>query len=236
MKLCMTLLILISSGCATNRQIIKDPFGFKTQWQEGSTKTRSIDDEVEIVFPANEFGPTLAGFNWSANIEPKDEYTISYEVKFADGFDFVKGGKLPGLCGGHGRARIRPQADDKLSARIMWRKDGRVVSYVYHPDQKEDYGDDFQWNSTKIEPLHFKPNKWEKVRFTVKLNSPRQYDGSIIGYFNNIEALKKTDFRFRDSNDLKIDKLCFNTFFGGNDKSWSPEKEQRLFIRSLIIE
>jgi hypothetical protein len=29
---------------------------------------------------------------------PVDEATLSYKVKFSDGFGFVKGGKLPGLC------------------------------------------------------------------------------------------------------------------------------------------
>ena len=31
-----------------------------------------------------------------------DELTLEYEVYFSSGFDFVKGGKLPGFFGGEG--------------------------------------------------------------------------------------------------------------------------------------
>lgn len=236
MKLKISLFIFILSGCVTREQIVKDPFGFKTQWQKGSSKTHWHDGEMEIVFPANEFGPTRTGLNWSANIEPRDEYTISYEVKFAENFDFVKGGKLPGLCGGHGIAGERPHADDKWSARIMWRRNGKVVNYVYHADQKGDFGDDFQWVSPEAKTLQFQRNQWQKIKFTVRLNSAGNKDGSITGFFNDKSSFIKTDLKFRNSTSLRIDRLCFDTFFGGRDNSWAPASEQRLFIRSLKVE
>jgi hypothetical protein len=41
------------------------------------------------------------GFTWfsKASVE-SDEAWMSYKVKFSPGFDWTKGGKLPGLCGG----------------------------------------------------------------------------------------------------------------------------------------
>ncbi len=224
------------AGCTIHHPIIERPFGFKTQYQEGSPLTNlKQTGEIEIVFPRNEFGPANSGFNWSANLEPKDEYTISYEVKFSDGFDFSKGGKLPGLCGGQGKAGIRPVGDNKMSARIMWRQDGKIVSYVYHLDQKGNYGEDFVWTKEFGNPLHFRVNQWEKIKFTVKLNSMKKEDGSIIGYINGIPAIRVLNLRFRITEHLKIDHLCFNTFYGGSDQTWAPRNEQRLFIRGLKI-
>ena len=36
------------------------------------------------------------------------EYSMQYKVKFMDGFDWTRGGKLPGLCGGGARHAPHP--------------------------------------------------------------------------------------------------------------------------------
>jgi hypothetical protein len=233
------LLIFITTfllSCAHQKLNIIKPFGYKTKWLVGSPLSHmTSDDSVEIIFPANKFGPNESGFNWAADLTPKDEYSISYEVNFADDFDFVSGGKLPGLCGGHGKAGEKPKGDEKFSARIMWRRNGKVVSYVYHLDQIGNYGDDFTWTNNGT-LLQFPTSKWNKIKFTVKLNSEGKQDGSIIGYFNDQLSIEKHRLRFRESSALKIDKLCFNTFFGGNDQSWAPKSQQKIIIRNLRVE
>jgi hypothetical protein len=41
------------------------------------------------------------GFTWyTMNDKEHEEVSMSYKVKFSPGFDWTKGGKLPGLCGG----------------------------------------------------------------------------------------------------------------------------------------
>ena len=71
---------------------------------------------------------------------------MSYDVQFEEGFDFVKGGKLPGLFGGEGNTGGGiPTGMDGFSARMMWRGNGRVVQYVYYPDQPEHFGHDMPW-------------------------------------------------------------------------------------------
>lgn len=41
------------------------------------------------------------GFTWySVLSEEGEEMSMSYQVKFSAGFEWTKGGKLPGLCGG----------------------------------------------------------------------------------------------------------------------------------------
>jgi hypothetical protein len=239
MKFGFILIFLIVGGCATHPSIIERPFGFSTNWQEGSSSSHSNQDgSIEINFPAQMFGPRETGFNWASDLEPRDNYTISYDVKFSGDFDFVKGGKLPGLCGGKGKshAGIKPTGNDKLSARIMWRRTGKVVSYVYHLDQKTGYGDDFEWNSKSGEALRFLKNEWHTINFKLKLNSVSKADGSIVGSFDGVQAINRTGLRFRDSDSLKIDHLCFNTFFGGNDSSWAPSSQQTLWIRNLKVE
>jgi hypothetical protein len=43
----------------------------------------------------------FAGFSWYSMLPKQStEMSMSYKVKFSEGFDWTKGGKLPGLCGG----------------------------------------------------------------------------------------------------------------------------------------
>jgi hypothetical protein len=50
---------------------------------------------------------------------------LSYYVRFSENFDFVKGGKLPGLFGGVGNSGGEiPDGTDGFSTRFMWRRNG----------------------------------------------------------------------------------------------------------------
>ena len=54
---------------------------------------------LQVKYTANKAGPG-AGAQFPFLIEGNhEELYLSYKVKFAPGFDFVLGGKLPGLCG-----------------------------------------------------------------------------------------------------------------------------------------
>ncbi|HEY1254232.1 MAG TPA: MBG domain-containing protein, partial [Terracidiphilus sp.] len=67
---------------------------------------------------------------------PNYAYTLTYDVYFAPGFDFAKGGKLPGLgaddfdsgCTDDGSIKRTP---NRWSERVMWRENGRVELYSY---------------------------------------------------------------------------------------------------------
>ena len=56
----------------------------------------------------------------------------------------MKGGKLPGMVGGSHPTGGHP-ADDGFSARLMWRRDGAAVQYVYYPGQTSTFGEDIPY-------------------------------------------------------------------------------------------
>src|SRR5690606_38287144 len=65
---------------------------------------------------------------------------LSFDVKFCEGFDFAKGGKLHGLGPEKpitGGKEMKPRG---WSARGMWHKDGQLQSYVYHQRKQKQYG------------------------------------------------------------------------------------------------
>lgn len=78
---------------------------------------------------------------WNASGDAWESMMVSYEVAFDEGFDWVKGGKLPGLRGGSANGCSGgSQADgsDCFSTRIMWRTDGEgegAFSYLSCPGQ-----------------------------------------------------------------------------------------------------
>lgn len=77
-------------------------------WTEGLERARRVFDEesgryvLEVEYPKGKYGNAETGAQWPAYFGGRfDTLTLTYRVRFEPGFEFVKGGKLPGLIGGH---------------------------------------------------------------------------------------------------------------------------------------
>jgi len=164
-----------------------------------------------------------------------EEAWLRYYVKFDKGFNFVRGGKLPGLGGGTANTGGHPaNGKDGWTARIMWRPGGRIVQYVYHPGQKTIYGDDLDWEVDGEHPS-FQPGQWACVETRVRMNTPGEDNGEIQSWLDGREALHATGLRFRDVPGLKIDVFYFSTFFGGGDPSWAATKDEHAEFTGFVI-
>ncbi len=194
---------------------------------------------ARVKYPAGQIGGDsacqyLCSFE-RMGLSPREECYIRYYVRFEPGFDFVKGGKLPGLVGGNANTGgKKPDGQDGWSARLMWRSGGRIVQYVYHPDQKDVWGDDFDWK-VEGEPCRFIPGKWHCVETQVRLNTPGERDGFLRSWLDGVEALKAEGLRFRDVGSLRVDGLYFSTFFGGGDLSWAPSEDQTIWFDDFVL-
>ena len=215
-----------------------DPFGYPPLFIEGSAKSHFEDAETLVsVFPPSIWDPQSSGFNFRSKLPPSNFKTLSYQVMFSKDFDFVKGGKLPGFCGGTGSTGgDKGNGVKGFSVRPVWREKGRAVSYVYYVDQKEKWGDQFQWEGPQRQPTYFSRGDWQYVKIFVQVNDVGQKNGIVQSYLNDHLVFEKTDFKFRTVPSLFVDTLCFNTFFGGDDETWAPKKEQTLRIRHVMIE
>ena len=62
---------------------------------------------------------------------------LEYDVFFPADFDFVKGGKLPGMVGGSksctGCKRYEPLRLECFSVRFIWGSEGEGYPYLYVP-------------------------------------------------------------------------------------------------------
>ena len=214
-------------------------------WSQGVDEGRVSLVEQEsgstvlaVEYPAGEYGTRETGAQWKLNFDAS--YTsveLSYDVQFEEGFDFVKGGKLPGLFGGEGNTGGGiPTGMDGFSARMMWRGNGRVVQYVYYPDQPEHFGHDMPWTDPATgEDLMFTPGTWHNVVHQLKLNTPGERNGVLRTYFDGQLALEVQGLRFRDTTDFAIDGMYFSTFFGGGSDSWSTTADETIYFDNFRI-
>jgi hypothetical protein len=190
---------------------------------------------LQVRYDEGGVGPGEGGAQWRLEFDqPYDEVYLRYRVRFAEDFDFVRGGKLPGLVGGEANTGCDPaQGDDGFSARMMWRSDGKVVQYVYHADQANDCGDDFDWDVGG--QRFFEPGQWHTVEHRVVINTPGEADGIVQGWFDGELALDRDDVRFRDVDAFAVDALYFSTFFGGSGSEWAPDKDEYVSFDEFVI-
>ena len=88
LKFLIGLTVLATLSAATQEQ--NKPFNFVADYIEGSPKSHFASDGVlNVIFPADKFGPQESGYNFSARINPSIEKTISYEVKVPKNFSFM---------------------------------------------------------------------------------------------------------------------------------------------------
>jgi hypothetical protein len=186
---------------------------------------------LQMVLPAQGYGTDAQGAHARIALPGSfEELYFGYRVRFAEGFDFVLGGKLPGLAGGKANTGgKRPDGRDGWSARMMWRKNGRAVQYVYHPDQPGIYGEDFDWQ------VRFVPGRWHTVEHRIVMNTPGHRDGVIETWFDGEPALAVHDLRFRDTPRFAIDSVFISAFFGGNGPEWAASRDETISFDDFIV-
>ena len=209
--------------------------------RDGRVSIVETDDQTNralaVRYPEGAYGTSNTGAQWKIPLGGSFEHaTLTYRIRFTGDFDFVKGGKLPGLIGGTGNTGGSvPDGTDGWSARMMWRTDGDIVQYVYHPDQPGGYGEDLPWTDDG-QPLRFERDRWYTLQHEIVMNTPGQQDGIIRTTLDGVPALTVTDMRFRDVDTLAIDSLYFSTFFGGGSSSWATTRDEVIWFDDFEVQ
>ncbi len=202
-------------------------------WQNAQViadETGQFSKVLRIRYPRGSASPTVSRendapvggtqFYGNLGLGAHEALKLSYFVRFSEEFDFVKGGKLPGLFGGTGNTGGRiPNGRDGFSTRFMWRQRGQGEVYAYLPTSRA-HGTSIgrgQWR--------FQPGQWHHLEQEVTLNQPGQRDGKVRVWVDGRLRLEKDQLEFRSTRALKIDGILFSTFFGGDDTSWATKKE-----------
>ncbi|GAA5992693.1 hypothetical protein JCM10908_006883 [Rhodotorula pacifica] len=177
----------------------------------------------------------------------KNRAILSYEVGFNKDFDFVKGGKLPGLYGGDTNAHCTGGKNDQscFSLRLMWRQKGAGEIYAYMPtypkfcsdgpgtDKIYCHSDGFG-ASIHRGAFTFKSGVWNQVTQVVVLNSkPDLANGYLALYAGEELAIELTDVVFRVNTSVTATAMTFSTFFGGSSADYAATNDCWSYYRNF---
>ena len=209
---------------------------------------------LAVEYPEGMHRSSATGGQWQLLFDQDyEELFVEYRVKFREGFDFVRGGKLPGLIGGAANVGgNRPDGTDGFSARMHWRTDGsggspftntgfaHMTQYLYHPDQPNDTGEDFRWDDSSTGAWQFfESGRWYHLRHRVVMNTVvngvGQHDGIVQGWLDGELVFDVRNIRFRDVTTFAIDGFYFSTFFGGSGDQWNTSKDEVAFFDDFVI-
>lgn len=198
-------------------------------------------------------------------LKPSNRVELTYQLRVADSFDWVKGGKIGlgilihGGCGGKdwGTDRKRQRS---ASFRLMFRRRGQVMAYVYLATDQGRYKEDdlncpllknqgkdfldaighrapaagldvFRFGKKKA---YLTPGKWNDITMGATLNSgPETSDGSLFLEVNGTR-LETGGIRWTaDPESNMFNQLQLPNWMGGGNDSWASPTSQWVKLRNM---
>jgi hypothetical protein len=162
-------------------------------------------------------------------VGPLRTATLSYQVRFPVGFQFVMGGKLPGIYGGIEPFSGGKHTSDGWSLRMMWRTNGAAEVYSY-TSTTVGYGDEygkgnFSWLAD---------GQWHTVTETATLNTPGASNGSVTLAYDGTVYITQGGLAITNTS-TPATGLFFSTFYGGHDASWAPTADMHIDFRNFTV-
>jgi hypothetical protein len=175
-----------------------------------------------------------------------DSACMSYNIRFASGFDFSAGGKLPGFVGvAPGTSPSTPEGGGSTahgwSGRLMWLgakmwgfvrsadASNMVVTYLYHPDQDREWGDNVSWGKS------FEPGVWHTVRQCNVMNTVGKADGALQTWFDGKLVMQQYDVVYRTDPNVHITHFDWSIFRGGDSTAWTSSKTGYVDMDNLKV-
>jgi hypothetical protein len=172
-----------------------------------------------------------------ADLAAAEVLYLRYYVKFPQGFDFGRGGKLPGLYGGPIGQESGGHHGQAFSTRYMWRDhpvsgslndcSGLVACsevYIYSPQIGSGYGTNVggTWNWQA-------DGRWHMIEQEVN-----RATGSLTVWYDGTRVLS-APAALGGISALPFSGVFFSTFFGGHDTSWGPAKQVYAYFADFTV-
>ncbi|KAG2009446.1 alginate lyase [Coprinopsis cinerea AmutBmut pab1-1] len=182
------------------------------------------------------------------------EATLGYAVYFPEGFEFVKGGKLPGFFGGNSDDESYSCSGGRkdiacFSTRLMWRTNGAGEIYAYFPPYDVP---GFESNRALCEPAEnrcdatygisigrgnfkFERGRWTTVAQRVRLNDPGQANGEVELFVDGKSKIRAEGIIIREGEEGRIRGIQVQSFFGGSTVDWASPKDQDIYFADFSV-
>ena len=221
----------LSHASGSGLDAVRQAFHTHRHWGEenlerlGTELSGLNDASLRVHYPAGSSSPsdTVEGgagfYSDPPSLRGSERACLSYRLRFPPDFDFVQGGKLPGLYGGEAPSGGEDvDGTQGFSLRLMWRENGQGELYPYVVG--------FEGDSVGRGFWHFPVGRWVQVEQEVVLNDLGQENGIVRLWVDNQPVLEQQNVVFRTTPDITIDGLMFSTFFGGTGEGWRTPRDQ----------
>ncbi|KAJ2917708.1 hypothetical protein MD484_g2720, partial [Candolleomyces efflorescens] len=180
------------------------------------------------------------------------EAVFSYRMMLQQDWEWVRGGKLPGLFGGindlaygcsGGRKDDRCQC---IGLRPMWRVNGTGELYTYLPLNETNATQQLKVPPLSVEnsdygfsvgrgAYNFKQavGNWVAVAIRVRLNDIGVDNGEIEVWIDGCSVISIDGLALRSSTSSVLRGMHFQTFFGGSSPEWASPKDQRAWFADI---
>ncbi|NJK86457.1 MAG: hypothetical protein HC906_11305 [Bacteroidales bacterium] len=177
------------------------------------------------------------GCNWYIDIDDVDEMYYSFKVRFPENL-FTQNkhfeGKINGMYNPYSDKPVgtKPDPNTGFTTFMMFQntkdfKNIEIFLYISYQEMRcnacaGDYPlafcpDEYKLYYGNWRPVNFlfDPDKWYTITQRLVMNDPFQSNGIIEIFINNELIASYDDYRFRDTDSLKIEYLLVTSFFGG---------------------
>ncbi|KAI8364976.1 hypothetical protein EDC96DRAFT_443728 [Choanephora cucurbitarum] len=209
---------------------------------------------LQVKYPAGSYAPvgsrtstgTVGGVEFFSTPEQGKMYNtalLSYDLAFDSNFNWVKGGKLPGIFGGPTSEGCsggeKATGSNCFSVRLMWRANGAGEAYAYIPTSDKlcnskqvicnsDYGTSFSRGV-----IQFSTNKWTRLEIYVKLNSGSNSNGILQVWQDGSLMINQQNIQFRSNDAIAVSSIMFSTFFGGGSLDYATSADTYTYFKNI---
>ncbi len=204
---------------------------------------------MKWIFPAGSVGPGQGGGQFEAPlVKGLNEVYFSYNIQFRPGFEWVLGGKLPGLAGGphsYWPGVRKPAWQDGFSNGLMWGyktstrdRSGHLYFYSYYQDMYGLYGDLFPWGNFSFQT---DTGRWYNITIRMVMNTIKpdgsggNFDGIMEGFIDGVLMVSKTGLRFRNTNTVHIDRMKIYSHFGGSGPEYGALRDEWILLDDVYL-
>jgi hypothetical protein len=137
---------------------------------------------------------------------------LSYAVRLPEGFEFHRGGVLPGIRG----TDLSDQSRDGFVARLAWRPDraGGATLRVVTGARTERF-------FAEREAFAFPRGRWVNLELEAVLNTPKEANGILRAWVDGRLAIDRTDMVYRSRPDVAVSGVSADVFYGAEDASFT---------------
>ncbi len=166
-------------------------------------------------------------FSWEPNsIQSKTSACLAYSVLLPAGFEFGRGGVLPGIRG----ADADKQAQDGFISQLVWRAGGRVgvTNRVTSNSQLRVF-------PYSQEDAVFPRGRWTKVEQEVVLNAPKETRGVVRVWIDGRLVLDVNALTLRSKPEVAISGVAVDAFYNGDAAGGGAPANTKLSLSPLEI-